>query len=73
MSLLPLTSQIEAAPAFRITVEPSASNGLRKVSQVMVDKVSTHLRDKLGPVIGCLDETTMARVTRSLAVWLGVV
>jgi mRNA interferase MazF len=73
VSLLPVTSQLEAAPAFRITVEPSASNGLRKVSQVMVDKVSTHRRDKLGPVIGSLDESTTARVTRALAVWLGVV
>ena len=72
VSLVPLTSDLEPVPAFRVTVEPSPSNGLRKLSQVMVDKVSTHPRDKLGPVIGSLDESTMTRVTRSLAIWLGI-
>ena len=72
VTLLPLTSDVQGAPAFRVTVEPSPANGLRKVSQVMVDKVSTHLREKLGPVIGSLDENTMSRVTRTLAVWLGI-
>ncbi len=72
VTLLPLTSELQSAPAFRVTVEPSPSNGLRKVSQVMVDKVSTHPREKLGPVIGSLNESTMVRVTRSLALWLGI-
>jgi mRNA interferase MazF len=72
VTLLPITSEIEAAPAFRITVEPSDTNGLRKVSQIMVDKTMTHLRQKLGPVIGSFDEDTMVRVGRSLAVWLGI-
>jgi mRNA interferase MazF len=72
VTLLPITSYIEAAPAFRITVEPSAANGLRKVSQIMVDKTMTHLRDKLSTVIGVLDDDTMRRVTRALAVWLAI-
>jgi mRNA interferase MazF len=72
VTLLPITSTIEPAPAFRITVEPSPADGLRKVSQIIVDKTMTHLREKLGPVIGSLDDATMVRVDRSLAVWLGI-
>lgn len=32
-----MTSLIADAPDFRVTVEPSEANGLRKVSQVMAD------------------------------------
>jgi mRNA interferase MazF len=72
VTLLPITSDLQAAPDFRITLEPSARNGLRKVSQVMVDKTMTHLRSKLGDVVGTLDEDTLRRVTRALALWLGL-
>ena len=72
VTLLPITSDIQSAPEFRITLEPSARNGLRKVSQVMVDKTMTHLRSKLGDVIGALDDNTLTRVNRALALWLGL-
>jgi len=38
VTVLPVTSTLIAAPLFRMTVQPSAENGLRKPSQVMVDK-----------------------------------
>ena len=41
VSLVPLTSDLEPVPVFRVTVEPSPSNGLRKLSQVMVDNLPT--------------------------------
>jgi mRNA interferase MazF len=72
VTLLPITSDIQSAPEVRITLEPAATNGLRKVSQVMVDKSMTHLRSKLGDVIGALDDDTMTRVNRALALWLGL-
>jgi mRNA interferase MazF len=72
VTLLPITSAIQAAPAFRITIEPTDENGLRKVSQVMVDKTMTHVRSKLGAVIGRLDGDAMSRVERALAIWLGL-
>jgi mRNA interferase MazF len=72
VTLLPITSDIQSAPDFRITLEPSARNGLRKVSQVMVDKTITHLRSKLGDVIGTLDDDTLTRINRALALWLGL-
>ncbi len=46
-----LTSTIADAPLYRLTVEPTAGNGLKVVSQVMVDKVMAYPRAKCGPVI----------------------
>ena len=72
VTLLPVTSEIRSAPLFRVTVEPSASNGLRKVSQVMVDKPVSVKRDKLGPPFGRIEDEAMLRVNRALAVWIGL-
>jgi mRNA interferase MazF len=69
----PLTSHIVGAPLFRITVDPSPANGLRSVSQVMIDKLLTLPRAKLGPVIGALGPDVVQAVNRSLLVWLGLV
>ena len=40
-TLLPLTSEIRSARQFRITFEPSPTNGLTVISQIMVDKPMT--------------------------------
>jgi len=52
LTVLPITSTLVDAPLLRVTLEPSDTNGLRKRSQVMLDKISTIRRDKLGPRIG---------------------
>lgn len=71
-TVLPITSALVAAPLLRITVQPSAENGLQKPSQVMVDKVITVKRDKVGPTFGRLDEDIMVGIERCLAVFLGI-
>ncbi|MFZ1985822.1 MAG: type II toxin-antitoxin system PemK/MazF family toxin [Desulfatitalea sp.] len=68
----PITSHIQNAELFRLTVEPSADNGLQKVSQIMVDKLVALRRDKVRQVIGKLDDELMIRLNRSLAFWLGM-
>ena len=72
VTVLPVTSTLVAAPLFRITVQPSAENGLQKASQVMVDKAMTVKRDKIGQAIGRIDLDVMVEVERSLAVFLGI-
>jgi mRNA interferase MazF len=72
VTVLPLTSMLLDAPLLRITVQPSAANGLRGVSQVMVDKPSSILRERLGPVFGHADDETLLAVNRALAVFLGL-
>ena len=72
ITVAPVTSTIVDTPLFRVTVEPSRRNGLRLVSQIMVDKVTTVRRQRLGQTIGRLEEDVMLRVSRALALWFGV-
>jgi mRNA interferase MazF len=73
VTVLLVTSTLVAAPLLRVTVQPSAENGLQKPSQVMVDKAMTVKRDKLGPVFGHMELGMMLEVERCLAVFLGIV
>lgn len=41
VTVLLISSYLVAAPLFRLTVEPSGENGLRKTFQVMVDETMT--------------------------------
>ncbi len=72
VTVLLLSGTLVDAPLLRPTVQPSPQNGLRKVSQVMVDKAMSVKRDRLGPPFGRLDDESMLAVTRSLAVFLGL-
>ncbi|MGB5832216.1 MAG: type II toxin-antitoxin system PemK/MazF family toxin [Thiohalocapsa sp.] len=72
VTVLPVTSTLVATPLFRVTVRPSAENGLQKPSQVMVDKTMTVKRDKVGQSFGRIDANTMVEVERCLAVFVGI-
>jgi mRNA interferase MazF len=72
VTVLPVTSALQEAPLFRIGIEPNATNGLRRPSQVMVDKLQSVPRSRLGPVIGRIDDETVLAVNRALAVFLGL-
>ena len=72
VTVLPVTSTLVAAPLLRITVQPSAENGLQKPSQVMVDKAMTVKRGRVGQAFGRIDANAMVEVERCLAVFLGI-
>jgi mRNA interferase MazF len=72
ITVLPLTTDLVSAPTFRVTVEPTERNGLRALSQVMVDKLISVRRERIGRPMGRLDDATMTRLNRSMAVWLGI-
>ena len=72
ITVVPVTSMIIDSPLFRVTVEPSRRNGLRLISQIMVDKVTTVRRQRLGQAIGRLEDDVMLRVSRALALWFGI-
>ena len=72
ITVVPLSSTIIDAPLFRITLDPSRQNGLIRVSQIMVDKVLTLPREKIGKRVGHLSNTLMTRVGRALSIWLGM-
>ncbi len=71
VTVLPVTSELREAPLFRITIHPDAGNGLQKPTQVMVDKILTSPREKVGDTIGRLDDESLLSVNRALAVFLG--
>ena len=71
VTILPVTSELRDAPLFRITVHGNADNGLQKSSQIMIDKAQTVAREKVGGVIGRLDELAMQSVHQTLLVFLG--
>ena len=72
ISVLLLSSLIIDAPLLRVSVKPSAENGLQRPSQIMIDKVMTVRSEKLGPAFGVIDAKTMVEVERYLAVFLGI-
>ena len=60
-------------PLFRIAVEPSASNGLEFPSRIMVDKILTVPKSKIGYRIGQLSESDIARLNQAIAMFLGLI
>ena len=72
ITVVPVTSTIVDAPLFRLTLEPSRGNGLRSLSQLMIDKVTTVSRTRITQSIGRLEDDLMVRVSRALALWVGI-
>lgn len=66
------TSDETEAPLFRLPVEPNGRNGLRAPSRLMVDKMTTVSKDKLGKQVGSLDDQDMLRLNRAILVFLGL-
>jgi mRNA interferase MazF len=72
VTVLRLTSELHEWPTFRVTVQPSAENGLRATSQVMIDRAVSLPREKIGAAFGRLDDDTMRTVSRALVAFLGL-
>jgi mRNA interferase MazF len=60
------------APLFRLVVEPNPSNGLRAPCRLMVDKITTVAKSKIGSRIGRLDDKDILRLNRAILVFLGL-
>jgi mRNA interferase MazF len=67
-----LTTNPTEAPLFRLPVEPSEGNGLRSQSRLMVDKLMTVSREKLGERVGKLADQDIVRLNRGIMVFLGL-
>jgi mRNA interferase MazF len=72
VSIIPVSTTLVDAPLFRLTIDPTPTNGLRALSQLMIDKVTAVRRDRIARVVGTLEDAKMLRVTRALALWLGI-
>lgn len=67
-----MTSTLSDAAAFRVTLLPSATNGLRIASQIMVEKPITVRRERVGAHLGRLTIEEMRQVNAALAFVMGL-
>ncbi|MBW8271120.1 type II toxin-antitoxin system PemK/MazF family toxin [Caldovatus aquaticus] len=67
----PLTSVRKDAGLLRVPLSPSDRLALRTPSWVMVDKLTSIRRDRVGGVIGRISDDEALALNRSLAVFLG--
>jgi mRNA interferase MazF len=72
ITVCPFTIDPTDAPLFRLEVEPTSDNGLHETCRLMVDKLTTIPRSKLGQRIGVLAGIDMIRLNRAVVVFLGL-
>lgn len=72
VTICAFTTDPTEAPLFRIRVEPSDTNGLRTASSLMVDKMTTVPRDKIGSRVGRLHDEDLIRLNQAVLVFLGL-
>jgi mRNA interferase MazF len=72
ITICSFTTDLIEAPLFRLPVEPSERNGLRATSRLMVDKITTVPKSKIGERIGRLDDEDIVRLNQAVLVFLGL-
>ena len=72
ITICAFTTDPTEAPLFRIPIEPNERNGLRSPSRLMVDKITTVSKDKVGQRVGRLDDEDLVRLNQAAIVFLGL-
>jgi mRNA interferase MazF len=72
VTICAFTSDEIDAPLIRLPVEPSQRNGLRAPCRLMVDKITTVPKTKVGERIGRLDDEDLLRLNQAVLVFLGL-
>ena len=72
VTVCPLTTHSVEAPLIRLDVEPTATNGIERPSQIMIDKVTTMPRANVNAQLGRLVDDDLVRLDRALVVFLGL-
>jgi mRNA interferase MazF len=72
ITICAFTTDPTEAPLLRMLVEPSDRNGLGSASRLMIDKITTVPKARLGKRIGKLNDEDVVRLNRALTVFLGL-
>ena|ERR1051326_5137366 len=72
VTICPLTTDPTEAPLVRLLVEPSEANRLGRACRLMVDRITTVSRAKVGERIGALGDQDLVRLNRAVVVFLGL-
>ena len=67
-----LTTDPTDAPRLRLLIEADEVTGIREPGRLMIDKVITVPRSKLGERLGELSDEDRIRLSRALVVFLGL-
>jgi mRNA interferase MazF len=72
ITICAFTADQTDAPLFRLAVEPNERNGLRAACRLMVDKITTVPKIKVGARVGRLDDEDILRLNQAVLVFLGL-
>ena len=72
VTICPFTTNPTPAPLFRLPVAPTESNGLSAPCALMIDKVMTVPKTKVGTRMGRLEDADLVRMNRAIVVFLGL-
>jgi mRNA interferase MazF len=72
ITICAFTTDETEAPLFRLPVEPNDRNGLLATSRLMVDKITTVPKSKVGAQVGRLDDEDMLRLNQAILVFVGL-
>jgi mRNA interferase MazF len=72
ITICALTTDETEATLFRLVVQPNDRNGLRLACRIMVDKITTVPKSKVGARAGRLDDEDILRLNRAMLVFLGL-
>ena len=72
VTICAFTSDPTDLPLFRIPVHLAPGNGLSTTSRLMVDKITTVSRRRLGHRIGVLQRSDLQQLNQSAIVFLGL-
>ncbi len=72
VTVCPFTTDPTEAPLLRLVITPADGNGLREVSRIMIDKITTVPKSKLGARVGRMADEDMLRLNRGVVVFLGL-
>ena len=72
VTICAFTTDPTEAPLFRIGIKPDDVNQLSRRSSLMVDKITTIPRVRVGSRIGRLQDEDVVRLNRAILVFLGI-
>jgi mRNA interferase MazF len=72
ITICAFTTDETDAPLFRLPVQPNKRNGLRAACRLMVDKITTLPKTKVGARVGRLDDEDVLRLNQAILVFLGL-
>lgn len=72
ITVCPLTAEEMNAPMLRLPLTPNCRNGLSARRHIMVDKITTISKSRIGLRRGRLDDDDVLRLNRAILIFLGL-